>query len=101
MPIIVTADFSSISPELYAKTHYEVMSGGRPDGMIAHACHANETGITVVDIWESKDAFEAFAATRIAPALEKLGIDSGAENVVITDLLNADAFDFTGPVLSL
>ncbi len=100
MPILATADFPKISSELYAKTHSKVMGEGRPNGMIAHCCHTNASGISVVDIWDSKEAFEEFVTTRVAPTLEELGIESGAENVVIKELINADAFEFAGPVLA-
>jgi len=100
MPILVTADFPKISPELYRQTHAQVMSHGRPDGMISHGCYAKGTGICVVDLWESHDTFEAFIANQIAPAMQKLGIEGGPENLVATELINADAFAFTGSVLS-
>lgn len=100
MPVIATADFPSISPELYTQIHPQVMATGRPEGMIAHGCYPKGTGITVVDLWDSQAMFEAFISNRVAPTLEKLGIEGGPENLVVTDLLNADAFDFTGRVLS-
>jgi hypothetical protein len=99
MPIIVTADFPTVSSDIYAQTHTEVMAAGHPEGMIAHCCYPKGSGISVVDIWRSREDYEAFVANRVGPALERLGIAGGPQNISITDLINADAFDFTGPVL--
>ena len=100
MPVLVTADIPSVSPELYEKTHSHIMDGGRPDGMISHCCVEKGGHISVVDIWESREHFEAFASDKIAGAMQRYGIEGGPENLVFTELLNADAFDFVGNVLS-
>ena len=100
MPIVITTDFPNIDTDLYKKTHRLVMGNERPVGLIAHCCQTKGSGISVIDIWESKEAFDAFTEERIIPALQKLEIKGGPENLTITDLLNADAFDYRGSVLS-
>ena len=100
MAIVVKADFPSISPEAYQKTHADLLSDGRPDGMIAHCCSAKDGGISIIDIWESQEHFQAFAATKIAAVMQKHSIEGGPENLVIDELINADAFDFQGTVRS-
>ena len=76
------------------------MSGGRPDGMISHGCVEKNGGISVVDIWESRAKFEAFVEGKIAAVSETYNIEGGPENLMITELINADAFDYRGTVLS-
>jgi hypothetical protein len=100
MPIVVATDFPSVSPELYVKIHTYVMGGGRPNGMISHCCVNKNDGISVVDIWESRKKFETFAEEKLAAALKNYGIEGGPENLRITELINADAFEYRGAVLS-
>ena len=99
MPVLVTADFPFIHAELYKKTHRLMMNNGRPEGFIAHACLKKGKGISVADIWESREHFENFARGKIGFTMEKLGLAGGPENVVITELINADAFEYSGGVL--
>lgn len=40
-----------------------------PKGLWSHVCVKTDSGIKVVDVWESKEAFEAFGA-RLLPALQ-------------------------------
>ena len=100
MPVLVTADISGVTPDLYVRTHTEIMSGGRPDGLISHCCIDKNNHISVVDLWESRELFEAFAKEKIPAAMQKLGLDGGPENLSITEVVNADAFDYRGTVLS-
>lgn len=100
MPFVVSADFPDVTPELYVRTHTEVMSDGRPQGMIAHCCAAKDGGISVVDIWESVELFEAFVGGKVAPVLQQHGVEAGPQNLSITELINADAFEYDGTVRS-
>jgi hypothetical protein len=100
MPLVITADFPSVTPSLYEATHRGAMSDGRPDGMIAHCCFEKNGGISVVDMWESKAHFDAFVQNKVAPVLQQHNVEGGPENLVMTELLNADAFAYTGNVLS-
>lgn len=40
-----------------------------PDGLLSHAVAKTDDGVKVVDIWESKEKFDAFGA-QLLPALE-------------------------------
>jgi heme-degrading monooxygenase HmoA len=42
---------------------------------VAHYAGVGESGRIVVDIWESRDAFDSFFASRLGPALEAAGMD--------------------------
>ena len=42
-----------------------------PGGLIAHAVTETTNGIHVVDIWDSKEAFEKFNADRLTPAMQQ------------------------------
>ena len=42
-----------------------------PTGLIAHAVTRTTNGIHVVDIWDSREAFEKFNADRLTPAMQQ------------------------------
>ena len=45
-----------------------------PNGGLFHVSALLPTGLRVVDLWESAEAFNKFNETRIAPAVRKVGI---------------------------
>jgi hypothetical protein len=45
-----------------------------PAGALHHVAGSNGTGWTVVDVWESRAAFDAFLSTTLGPALGKVGL---------------------------
>ena len=40
-----------------------------PDGLLSHVAVATDDGVKVVDVWDSKEKFEAFGA-KLMPALQ-------------------------------
>ena len=54
----------------------EQAGAGAPDGRISHVALETDGEIQVFDIWESREAFEAFGAT-LTPILSDLGVDTG------------------------
>ena len=50
----------------------------KPDGMIAHAAiDDGENGLRVVDVWESRDAFESFRDARLLAAIQAVAEEKG------------------------
>jgi hypothetical protein len=50
------------------------IEGNPPDGFIAHSAEDRGGTIHIVDIWESADAFGAFAESRMGPTIaQELG----------------------------
>jgi len=47
-----------------------------PAGMIFHSAGPIDDGWGVIDVWESRDAFDAFAGGRLQTALGELGDDA-------------------------
>ena len=45
-----------------------------PDGLIFHSASQTESGLVIVDVWESEQQFVAAMAS-FAPIFEKLGIE--------------------------
>jgi hypothetical protein len=50
-----------------------------PDGLIFSGSGPIEGGWRVVDFWESRAHFDAFAAERIGPAVAKVGVPAQPE----------------------
>jgi hypothetical protein len=68
-----------------------------PDGLILHIAGPTDEGFRIIDVWESKQAWERFRAERLAPALAALGgpaspeptfRDLNATHVVVNDGLS-------------
>jgi len=51
--------------------------GDPPDGLIAHTARIDGDTLKILDIWESPEAFGAFAESRLGPTIgETLGDDA-------------------------
>jgi hypothetical protein len=49
-------------------------TGDWPEGIISHAAGSTpDGGWTVVDVWESQEAFDRFFASRLGSAFDKVG----------------------------
>jgi len=69
-PEAMTVDqYRSIDAEVRA-------SGVNPDGLKMHSCFSEGASLAIFDVWESREAFDAFGKT-LLPAVEKLGISLG------------------------
>jgi hypothetical protein len=49
------------------------VEGDPPEGMIFHSSGPIDGGWGVIDVWESREAFDRFAGTRLRPAVQELG----------------------------
>lgn len=65
--------------------------GDPPDGLIAHSARFDGETLRILDIWESPEAFGAFAESRLGPTIgETLGDDAPpAPEPKFTELHNA------------
>lgn len=60
-----------INTEVYARIKEGI--GPEPqDGLIAHLAWRTDTGLRYVDVWQSKDDYEAFAEQRLHPVVRPL-----------------------------
>ena len=66
-PGVSLADYD----EVRRVTNFE---GDAPTGGMYHACTHDGEALRVTDIWESAEAFQAFAESRLMPAVMQLGI---------------------------
>ncbi len=68
--------FSGATLEKYDAVQDELgwtPSGGRPEGILAHAAGSTDDGFCVIEWWTSQGAWDKFFAERLMPAFEKVG----------------------------
>jgi len=65
---ITLADYDRLNGEI----------GQDPDGLILHTSSQKGNGVRIVDVWESKDAYERFERDTLMPAGERAGIPMGS-----------------------
>ena len=81
-----------VTPDQYDAVEAAVdPKGTPPDGLIAHSARFDGETLKVLDIWESPEAFGAFAESRLGPGMsETLGDDAPAPpEPKFTELHNA------------
>jgi quinol monooxygenase YgiN len=67
------------SREVYESVNENAYGSKEPkmvDGLIVHTAGEGPDGFCVVDVWESREAFDTFMNERIMPAVEELGIEA-------------------------
>jgi hypothetical protein len=82
MAVAVQMDFRGATTEQYDQILQKMgltPKGATPAGAISHWVAANEDGIRVVDIWESREAYDRFAQEQIGPYSAEVGITEPPE----------------------
>jgi hypothetical protein len=82
-----------INADIYARIK-DGLGPERPDGLIAHLAWRTESGLRYVDVWQSKDASEAFTENRLHPVVhplleEMLGFVPPEPAVTVLDVIDA------------
>ncbi len=72
-----------ITAEMYDTVNEKMDIENEPaDGMIFHSAGADESGKwRIIDVWESRDAYDRFRSERLGPAIQataqEFGVDPG------------------------
>jgi hypothetical protein len=100
MAICVIADNPKGTVELYEQVMQRVAQGGGlpPEGAIFQIAGPSEPGWRVVSLWESREAFDRFAAERLAPAWNEAGISRDDVEFTIFEAHSYMAGDMSGAV---
>jgi hypothetical protein len=89
MPIMALFRSPRIDQALYDKIIQELDLERQPTpGALTHACAFDQDGICVADVWESRQAFDAFLNDRLRPVFAKLGIEFEPPMVLETYAFN-------------
>ena len=79
MPVAVQMDFEGATLEQYDQVCQKMgltPKGPGPAGAISHFVAQTDTGIRVVDVWETREQFDQFAMEQIGPFSAEAGITS-------------------------
>ena len=78
MAVFMELEFDGFTTDQYDAVDQALdTKGNPPDGLIAHSARMDGDTLRILDIYESPEAFEAFAQSRLGPTLgETLGDDA-------------------------
>ncbi|WP_371657542.1 hypothetical protein [Streptomyces sp. NBC_00280] len=80
MAVVMSMSWAGVNPEQYDMVRDTVgWEETAPVGGEVHMAWFDTQGLRVVDVWESEQAFRTFFAGRLAPAIEKAGIEGAPE----------------------
>ena len=82
MAVAVQLDFEGGTLEQYdqvCKLMGLTPKGPGPAGAISHFATLTDSGLRVVDVWESKEQFETFAQEKIGPLSQQAGLPGPPE----------------------
>jgi hypothetical protein len=76
---IINTDFpEGVGPDMYDAVNAEMdIESDPPPGLIFHWVGEVDGKWTITDVWESREAYDAFNAERLTPAIEKLAAAQG------------------------
>lgn len=76
MAIAVICEAPGMTREIYDQVYRAMHREGPPDGGLFHVAGPTQQGWRVVEVWESQDAFDAYARTTLQPLLRRQGAAS-------------------------
>jgi hypothetical protein len=85
MPVAVEMNFKGATLDQYDQIIGKMglaPAGATPQGAISHWVAQTDEGIRVVDVWETQEAYDQFAAERIGPYSAEAGITDAPETRV-------------------
>jgi len=75
MSVVLELSWTGVTPEQYDRARDLVDWESVPAlGGIFHVAWFDESGLRVLDVWESEDAFRSFLGERLIPVLDEIGI---------------------------
>jgi hypothetical protein len=79
MSIVVRFHPANLTAERYDESHPKVEAAGfPPDGLDYHVCFGSADNLTVSEIWDSREQFEAWGE-KLMPVLTESGIEFSGE----------------------
>jgi hypothetical protein len=81
MAVAIEMNFKGATIDQYDQVNEKMglTGGSTPPGAISHWVAKTDDGIRVVDVWETKDVFDRFAADQMGPYTREAGIDEEPE----------------------
>ena len=82
MPVAVEMNFSGATVDQYDQIIEKMgltPGGSTPAGAISHWAAKTDDGLRVVDVWETREAYDRFAQEKIGPYSQEAGITEAPE----------------------
>ncbi|MER5638560.1 hypothetical protein ABT095_16555 [Kitasatospora sp. NPDC002227] len=80
MAVVMSMSWAGTTPEQYDAVRDLVRwEEQTPDGAVLHVAWYDENGLRVTDVWDTAEDFNRFMQDRLAPAIEKVGIEGQPE----------------------
>jgi hypothetical protein len=82
MPVAVEMNFSGATVDQYDQIIEKMgltPGGSTPPGAISHWAAKTDDGLRVVDVWETREAYDRFAQEKIGPYSQEAGITEAPE----------------------
>ena len=82
MAVAVEMNFKGATLDQYDKVMQKMgltPGGATPPGAISHWTAKTDEGLRVVDVWETKEAYDKFAAEQIGPYMSEAGFTGAPE----------------------
>ena len=74
--VVMTMNVEGLTHEEFRAILNETGVEARPEpGIYEHISHPTETGMRIIEVWDSQAGFEEFAERRLTPAVARLGIN--------------------------
>lgn len=84
MTVATVLEFAGMTLDAYERVGGMVPAGA-PEGILFHACGPVEGGWRIMDVWESREAFDRFVDGTYLPAVRQAGAhELSRREVVIT-----------------
>ena len=82
MAIILRFTFPGFTTETYDEAVKQLDAAGAsaPKGRTYHVCSGDPSGVTITDVWDSVEDFEAFGAA-LMPIMQGFGLDPGQPEI--------------------
>ncbi len=85
-------EFDGFDKDDYAKVNsilgidMDSGEGDWPPGLLSHSAGRTETGWTVIEVWESREAQDEFMKSRLGAALQQAGVNGPPKRAEWTKL---------------
>jgi len=80
------ADYDAVNEKL--NVDQNTGTGDWPDGLLSHAAGEVDGALTIMEVWESREAQGRFMQERLGPALQAAGVTGRPEVTWIDPLLS-------------
>ena len=82
MSFVLTFKPGGFTAAKYADTvkQLEAAGAGAPKGRSYHVCYGDPNSVTVTDVWDNMEDFQAFGET-LVPIMQSLNVDPGQPDI--------------------